>query len=500
MTSIRSKMASGAAWMVLFKTLDRSLGLVSTVILARVLVPADFGLVAMATSLIAILELFSAFGVDVALIQRPNAVREHFDTAWTLNGLAGVTVACAMLVFAWPLSWFYNEPRLVAMVCVLAIGSVLQGWENIGVVAFRKEMNFQREFRYLMIKRFIAFCIGVTLALVLRNYWALVISMIAGRAVGVTLSYYLHPYRPKLSLAAATEFLHFSKWLVVQNMLFFLRERAPDFILGKVSGPHAVGIMNVSTEIASMPGTELIAPINRAALPGYSKLRDDPAALRREYLAVASLVTLVVTPVVAGIGVVASIVVALLLGPKWHEAAIIINLMAFLGITNVFLGTAHAPLLAMGRPSVFAKITAIQVSVLIPVLIIMSSRYGVVGAATGYILTALGLLPLNIALVLRTIEMRAATLLREVWRPILAAGTMYVVTKLVAMPVIDIATLSSSEALRLLAIYVPLGALVYVATLASLWMLSGRPEGAETIVMRIVAERLRHVHALLSRQ
>jgi lipopolysaccharide exporter len=314
------------------------------------------------------------------------------------------------------------------------------------------------------------------------------------------LSYYLHPYRPKLSLAAATEFLHFSKWLVVQNMLFFLRERAPDFILGKVSGPHAVGIMNVSTEIASMPGTELIAPINRAALPGYSKLRDDPAALRREYLAVASLVTLVVTPVVAGIGVVASIVVALLLGPKWHEAAIIINLMAFLGITNVFLGTAHAPLLAMGRPSVFAKITAIQVSVLIPVLIIMSSRYGVVGAATGYILTALGLLPLNIALVLRTIEMRAATLLREVWRPILAAGTMYVVTKLVAMPVIDIATLSSSEALRLLAIYVPLGALVYVATLASLWMLSGRPEGAETIVMRIVAERLRHVHALLSRQ
>src|SRR3954471_11148895 len=138
MTSIGRTLVRGSAWMIGFRLLDRSVGLISMLVLARVLMPVDFGVVAMATAMIAFVELFGWLGLDIALIQRPGATREHFDSAWTMNVLIGVSVACLLLLCAWPLAWFYADSRLVALVVFLALGPLIQGCENIGVVAFRK--------------------------------------------------------------------------------------------------------------------------------------------------------------------------------------------------------------------------------------------------------------------------------------------------------------------------------------------------------------------------
>src|SRR5258706_16238757 len=103
------RMATGALWMVLAKLLERGLGLISTLILVRLLAPADFGVVAMAMSLIALLELFSAFGMDVWLIQQPNAADTHFNTAWTINVIAGCIVGAGLGLIALAKNEFYPE-------------------------------------------------------------------------------------------------------------------------------------------------------------------------------------------------------------------------------------------------------------------------------------------------------------------------------------------------------------------------------------------------------
>lgn len=372
-------MARGALWMVLFKAVERSLGLLSTLILARLLVPQDFGLIAMAASLIALLELFSAFGIDIALIRRNGATGDHYNTAWTLNILAGM--ACGMLLMAWPMSLFYDEPRLIAVVCVLALSPLLQGFENIGVVAFRKEMEFNREFNFLLSRKLASFCIGIPLAFALRSYWALVFGIVGGRAAGVVLSYLLHPLRPRLSLVAIHEFFHFSKWLVLQNLLAFLRDRSADFVVGRFASIHALGVFNVSTEIANIPGNELVAPINRAVLPAYAKLAADPPALRREYLSVLSLIALVAIPAVSGIAAVAPYVVRVLLGQNWHDAIPLLAILGFYGLTQVLQSNAYAACLALGLPKVFVRITSLHVVILLPLLIGLTHRYGVEGAA-----------------------------------------------------------------------------------------------------------------------
>ena len=393
-----------------------------------------------------------------------------------------------MLVFAWPLSWFYHEPRLAPVVCCLAASSFIQGFENIGVVAFRKELNFRRDFIFLFGKRAAMVCLTVILVLVLRSYWAMVFGMIFGRTTGVALSYALHPYRPRMTYAKVSDFFGFSKWVFIQNILYFLKERSSDFIVGRLGGPHALGVFNVSTEIASMPGTELIAPINRAILPAYALLVGDPEALRREYVSVMGLVCIVAIPAVTGIAAVAPLVVAAVLGPKWADASVILALLAFYGIFAALTSNAYSAFLAVGQPQVFVRITATYVAIHLPMLIFLTHRYGVLGAASAHLAASTIILPVSFYLICKTLRLPVSRILGAVWRPVGAAAAMYSAVVL-ARPVVNPATISSLEALKQLAIYVPFGAVTYTVVLAGLWLVAGRPEGGEAMVLRLAGRK-----------
>ncbi len=490
-------MATGALWMVLFKLLERGLGLISTLILARLLMPKDFGIVAMAMSVIALLELFSAFGMDTVLIQQRDARPEHFDTAWTLNVLAGCAVATLLAVLSIPASHFYREPRLVAVALALAVGAVIQGLENVGVVEFRKQLRFDREFRYLLAKKLLAFVVTVPLAFWLRNYWALVIGTLAGRAGAVCLSYLIQPLRPRFSLATASEMLHFSKWLMVQNLLSFLKERSASFFIGRVAGPAALGMFSVSAEVASMPGTELIAPINRAILPAYVKLAHDPVALGREYLSVMAGIGLIGVPAVAGVALTAPFIVLLVLGPTWTAAEPLLEVLAFFGITQVLQSNAYSAFIALGKPAIFAKINAFHVVALLLCLSTLTPVYGARGAAWAYVVAAIAALPVNFYYIIKFLGLRSLDFVARLWRPLLSAAVMYVTGKLWG-PQLPPGAKSSAEAFVPLLSCIAVGAATYVVVDILLWLIAGRPDGAETWLLRELRAALTVARARLA--
>lgn len=475
-TAIRSKMARGVVWMVAFKLLERSMGVISMLILARLLVPGDFGLIAMATSLIALLELFTAFGADTALIQRPNPSRDHFNSAWTLNALAGFAVGTCMIALAIPVANFYNEPRVQYVLYALAVGAMTQGLENIGIVNFRKEMRFDQEFRFMLGKKLMGFAITLPLVFLWRNYWALVMGMVAGRVCGVVLSYILHPFRPRFSLVAAKDLLHVTKWLLTQNLITFVRERSSDFVIGRMIGSHALGIFTVSAEISNMPGTELVAPINRAILPAYVKLADDLPALSREYLSVMAMITLVAVPAVAGFAASSSFLVLLVLGPKWLEAALLLQILAFFGILTVMQSNAYSAFLALNRHQVFVKINGLQVAILVPMMVAGTALSGLQGAAWAYVLTAAIILPVTLVNIAKLLHLQISQLLRIMWRPALAATIMYLAVRTFGPPVPQ-QPIEAPEAALSLAKCIAIGVPAYVVSVLALWLIAGRPQG-----------------------
>jgi len=482
----------GATWMVLYKLFDRSLGLISTIVLARLLLPQDFGIVAMATSVIALLELLSAFNLDAALIQRHDASEDHFHAAWTLNFLGACGVAALLVIWAWPLSVYYREPRLTAVMFALAASTLIQGLENVGTVNFRKNLEFKREFRFLALKRVLPFFVTVPLAFWLRNYWALVAGVVVGRVGGVTASYVLHPFRPRLSLIRVMDLMHFSKWMLLHNLITFLKDRSSSFVIGRLSGLNGVGLFSVATEIASLPSTELIAPINRALLPIYAKLAKDPPALAKEFLSAMGTIALIGVPAVAGVAITAPNVVILLLGAKWLEAIPLLQILAFFGITQVLQTNAFAAFIALGKTRPFVLINSCHVAVLLLALIALTGPFGVIGAAWAYVIAALLLLPVNFAVIKIYLNLDALEYVERLWRPIVASTAMYYgVMHFGPEASIEVST---GKAVLALAAQVSLGAAIYTVAILLLWQVRGRPTGAETAalnLMRALAVRAR---------
>ena len=487
MTDVNKKIAKGAAWMILFKVAGQLLGIVSTVILARLLAPTEFGIVAMAMSVIAVLELMRNFSFDAMLIQKRDAQPYHYDTAWTFNVLLGLLVAALLIALAGPTATFYDEPRLTDIMYVLAAGTALQGFENIGVVSFRKEMRFDREFRFLMLRRVAGFVVTIPAAFILKSYWALVLGMLAMRVTSVTASYVMSSYRPRFSMAGRRELFGFSIWLFVLNVLEFTWVRSADFIIGKIAGARMLGIFSISYQLSNLPTTELVAPVNRAVFPGYALVSGDRWQLRQGYLNVLSIISLLTVPVGTGIAVVAPLLVAVLLGPEWVEAGPVMAVLSFFGVTSALLANSGSIFKAIGKPKYLTIITGVRIVFLIPALIYATRAAGVLGAAYAYLAVSLLFMPVYYALLCRVLDLSLADLAGAVGRPVLAATAMYFVVA--GFLSASAGAFEALPAIVALLAAAAIGALVYPLVLLGLWSAFGRPPGAEQMLLDRIRKR-----------
>ena len=481
--------AKGAAWMVLFRLLDRMIGIVSTVILARLLIPADFGLVAMAMSIIALIELATAFSFEIALIQKQDPQREHFDTAWTLNILIAVAGALLTAAVAYPAASFYGDPRLGPVMFAIGGAWLISGFENIGVVNFRRQMNFAAEFRLLATKRVASFIITMAAAFAFQSYWALVIGMAAGRVVGVILSYAMHPFRPRPTLKKARELFSFSGWMLVNNIAGAIGSRVPHFLIGRAFGAQTLGAYTIAAEIAALAHTELIAPINRAMFPAYSRLVAEPAAFRKTCVDATATILLIVLPISVGIAMLAAPFVRLLLGDQWDATVPIIEVLAVAGVATALTSNNLSAYLALGRPHLATATLVTRLLVLGVGIFVLYRPLGVLGVAYAELIAAATSLAVSLPVLLTTIRLRLMDYIKALWRPLVASVLMGVAIK----QLIDATSMHAGvgEAAIQLFTGVAAGMMIYPLILAALWLFSGRPESTEVRIARWALAALR---------
>jgi len=473
--------------MVLFRLVERSLSIVSTIILARLLVPADFGLVAMAMSVVALIELASAFSLDVPLIQRSSPTRDHYDTAWTFKLLMGAGCGLAIALLAHPAATFYSEPRLVSVMLALSVGWVLQGFENIGVVNFRRNMDFRRELMFLLGKKLVAFIITVSLSLLLRSYWALVAGILTSRLAGIALSYAMEPYRPRLCFRAWTDLFSVSSWLFINNLLHYGTQRLSHFFIGRLHGSQALGLYTVGAELAYLPQTELVAPINRAVFPGYSRMVENPAEIGRGFIDINAVIAIIVFPACVGLAVVADLLVAVLLGPKWADAVPLIRVLVIAGGLSALTSNAYSAYLALNRARVTTWILAVEVVVLIAAMVLFSRAYGFIGIAYAELTAVVTAVACSYGLLFRALKISVARYVSNIWRPIAAAALMGL-----AVAALSEGAIGGRNPLPvILALFacVSAGVVIYAIALLGLWLLSGKPQGAEATLLRRVLPR-----------
>jgi lipopolysaccharide exporter len=475
--------------MVLFKLAERAIGLISTLILARLLVPADFGIVAMATAFAAILDVLTSFSFDLALIQRRDAERRHYDTAWTFNVLAGLAVAAGMVLLAAPAAAYFREPAVESVIRFLALCMLVQGFQNIGIVAFQKDLELHKEFVLGITKKLVGLVVAVGCALWLNNYWALLFGMLAVRVAGVALSYAMHPYRPRFSLAAASELLRFSSWMLLSNIVILVNSRGIDFVVGRLGNATMLGIYSVAYELSNLATTELVHPITRAVFPGYVAVAGNDDRLRDMFMQVLRLTALIALPIVATIACFAEPVVRILLGSKWLEAIPLVQVLAFYGAIRALHNPTGALFLAVGKPAYIALINGILAAIMIPMAVLLMSQYGLYATPIALLTAGVVAALVNFSLCRRILRVRWREFGRAM-APAFAATLVLCAVALVARGLIDAPTATIAWLAQQ---FVAMGfaLLAYTGTIAALWWTAGRPSGPEAQVYERIRQAFR---------
>lgn len=461
---------------------ERVLGFISTLVLARLLVPEDYGLIAMATVVIAFMETLTASGVDTVIISKARVERADYDTAWTINVLLGVALFLVIAALAYPAAAYFNSPELTPVLGLLSLLPLLYGLENIGTVDFRRNLLFNRDVFFVLGKKLIGLVTTVPLALLWRNHWALVVGLLSMRTGGVALSYVMSPYRPRFSLQRFTEFFHFSKWLAGYNFLVFLRLRSTDFLTGRLHGPGALGVFAMASELASIPSTELVMPVNRALFPGYSKVAQDVERLGSAFVRAIGLVSLLAMPASVGLAVVADDAVPLLLGTAWLDTIPVIQILAVAGVSTALQINCWSVFMATQRFRLLVYLNLFHLAVLVPAMFIFVPPRGAVGAALAHLVACIASLPVGFAMVRSIGGISYRALAGALWRPALAAAAMFVVVETMMPGALPPGGVPLALLLGL-AKTVGLGAVAYAATITILWLASGRPESAERSAM-----------------
>jgi lipopolysaccharide exporter len=479
------KAAGGAGWTIGWRATTRALGFLSTLVLARILAPADFGLVALAMSFARAIDILADLGVQDALIRASHSSRATYDAAFSINAIRGLITAVLICATAGPFATFFDDPRLFYVVLALALAVSLDALENVGVADFRRHFAFRREFQLSIFPRIAQVIVTIALAFAWANYWALVAGILTARVLGTFASYAMHPYRPRLSLVAWREIFSFSVWTWLVSIARMVNGRGSTLIIGGMLNPAALGVYTVGSEVATLPDTELIGPLGRACFPSFAAAQRSGLGVAETYMRITSSTLVIAMPASIGISSIATPLVYLGFGAKWLEATPIIEVLAFAGAFSVMAQISSILLSASAqlRPIFWnvAAITLVQFALLVPFI----QHYGIVGAA---IASALTVLIQQIALTIaafRRFAMRPAELLSRIWRCLLASTAM---TAFLALSGLgwarDVSGVSAS--LRQLFTTSGAGAIVYIGVLLALWLASGKPNGPETDVLELI--------------
>jgi len=386
----------GGFWVFALRISDRLLKLVRTIVLARILTPADFGLMGIALLAMSTLRAFSQTGFQAALIQKRGDIADYLDAAWTVSALRGLVLFVVLYLAAPYIALFFDTPEAAPITRVIGAAMVFYGLSNVGVVYFQKELEFNKQFVYRFSDTVANLFVAVVAALFLRSVWALVLGALAGSLVSSIVSYVSQPYRPRVRLerAKVKELFDFGRWVVGANAIGFLTSQGDDIFLGKVLGVTALGFYQLAFRFSNISATEIADVVGQVTFPTYSKLQDDVSRLRRGFLQTVEAVASLSLPLSAGIFILAPDFVRLFLGEKWMPIVVALRILTLSGLLRSIQATGGSLFHAVGRPNLAFWMNLVKVVVMGIALYPLTTIFGLSGTATAVGLGTLITLPM----------------------------------------------------------------------------------------------------------
>lgn len=486
MSNILGRLVSGSLWLSGARAIVNVLAFISTIVLARLLVPADFGIVALGTTFLAIITAVTEMSLSQALVQHRNPRADHFHTAWTLSVARGLLLAGLMCLAAKPLVWIYSEPRLELVIYAFALSVLISGFGNPRQIMLTKQLIFWQDFLLTVSQRLATVLTSIAVAVVWQSYWALIAGTLIGQLVYVGLSYTVLPFRPRIMWKHAAELWSFSLWLTLGQAINTINWRFDQLLVGNILGRAALGHYSVGDNLAQMPTREATTPIRQTLFPALARIADEPDRLRHAYQRAQALITFVALPVGVGFALVAESLVVAAMGEKWLPAVPVIQ-----ALSSVFalqtLGSMVQPLgMAKGHTRLLFRRDLQMFFTRLPIIIAGTMVWGLTGLIYSRVVTGLTAAIVNMFLVKRMTGLKVQDQILVNARSLAATAIMVIAVLLFQAEIGAEIGAAFWDEVTVIAGTVLVGALAYLGSTLLIWLFARRPGGPEAEVIKMV--------------
>jgi PST family polysaccharide transporter len=403
--SLKQEAIKGVTWSAAQKWGVRIISFCVMLILARLVLPESFGLVAYATVFTAFAQIFVDQGFSDAIVQFPDLKREHLDTAFWVNVLTGTILTIASIAASSLIANIFDEPQLGPIVRWLSPIFILSALSSVQQSLLRRKLAFKSLTTRSLIATISSGIVAVIMAFLGFGVWSLVAKLIVEGAVSVIALWQVSDWRPnfRLSRKYFKELFSFGINIVGGNFVDFLSVHSDDFLIGYYLGPIALGYYTLAYNLLIVMTDLLVSVPNAVAFPVFSKIQKDPIRLKSTFYEVTQLQSIIAFPIFLGVFIVAPEAVRVLYSDKWASSIPVVQILMLIGIVRSASYFYSSIFRAAGKPSWRFGIYSLT-AVLNVVGFLIVVRMGIIAVAVSYVVVSYLLMPLYFLMIRKLIH------------------------------------------------------------------------------------------------
>lgn len=388
----------GFSWMSASRVLTRVAAFVRIAILARILIPEQFGAFGIAALVLSFIEIITETGINSFLIQEDKDVKKYLNTAWTISILRGIIISCIIFVIAKPISIFFNSENSYELLKLISFVPLIKGFINPYIVKFYIDLEFRKESFYRTFIFIFDALVAIALALITNSAISLIWGYIAGAVVEVILSFTIFDIRPRLiiEINKAKKIISRGKWITFGGIFNYLIEQGDDAVVARILGTHFLGLYQNAYKISTLPVKEIAGVANSVVLPVYTKIRGSKKRLKEAFLRSALVISLMSIILGALIMLFSRQIIVIILGSNWLEAEPALKILAVFGIVSAIGNIADSLFISLKKQDLFAKVKALKFITLVVSIIPLTNTMGIVGASYSVLLSSVLVFPIII--------------------------------------------------------------------------------------------------------
>jgi O-antigen/teichoic acid export membrane protein len=399
----------GISWMSAFRILTRGMTFAKTLVLARVLNPAQFGIFGIASLILSLLEILTETGINIVLVQSKEKIDDYIDSAWVVSIIRGFIISLLLAVSAPLIAIFFNTPSALSVILFISIVPLIRGFINPAEVNFQKNLQFEKEFLFRTSLFFFDASVSIVTALITHSVYSLVWGLVAGALLEVVLSFFIIRPLPRFTIHRQyfKEIFHKGKWITGYGIFSYIAENGDNFVVGKFMGAASLGIYQMAYKISILPISEISDVVSQVVFPVYTKIGNDRKRLARAFyrtIFYTSITSLVLGSIIF---LFPEMIIKILLGTAWLAAVPVLKVLAVFGILRTVSGPASALFLALEKQKYVTLMTFTRFFALALTIYPLVTTFGLVGAGYSALISVIVETPLVIYFLVKLFKKQA---------------------------------------------------------------------------------------------